>query len=683
MFRNKLFLVLFCFVSINSLLVHNPCTADAALDKKVLRLINKAVFEVVVLKPAEDPITYERPLPLDLLPYVERTDKYRSLGTAFAISPTELVSAAHVLGLDHESQLKDFFIRDVNGNVYAIDKILKYSGRRDFVVFSVKEHAFDAFLPINTTPELNDKVYAVGNALGEGIVVRDGLYTSNTPEELNGEWKWLRFSAAASPGNSGGPLLDEAGTVIGIILQKSANENLNIALPIVEVPNDKTGTAHIYQKMLYQLDNMPMTIVDTLQRETSLPKPYKALNAEITTAVDQFTAQLLNRLLSENQPQIFPNGKESLSLLNKHYHENFPRLIMKGPDGTWDAQSPSQTWDLDLGGNGYISMGKLKNTFLAHIQKPDDIPLDTFYGDSKTFMDVILKGMGATRNVGMDKIKITSLGKADQESEYTDKYQRKWIVRTWAMGYDDTRIITINLPVPGGCITLMRSGQTGSTYDHILDLKTLTDFIYVSYCGSLKNWREFLALKKLLPPQFSTMEISFDYGKQFNYKSGRVAFSLDQTNMKITENSDLYLSFGYFSEGDRILWDIKEIAVGEDKNTVTNYKLTRYTKPPEVLSDKDKSDWEKIVARRMPFNKTSYIEDNSTKIATIYTGNSADEKLKNATVLYRLGYRKEGTQGQQDMENALDGFVKNVTVFEDGLHYDASRQGAQERKAAP
>ena len=72
----------------------------------------------------------------------------------------------------------------------------------------------------------------MGNALGEGIVIRDGLFTSETPEAQDGRWKWIRFSAAASPGNSGGPLCDASGRVIGIVIGKSPNENLNYSLPI-------------------------------------------------------------------------------------------------------------------------------------------------------------------------------------------------------------------------------------------------------------------------------------------------------------------------------------------------------------------------------------------------------------------------------------------------------------------
>jgi hypothetical protein len=664
MSRNNIQLSLFFLAVVTMASANTPYLAEAALEKQDLALINKTVFEVVVLKQTRDSLTYERPLPLDLLPYIERTDKYRSLGTAFTIGPTEYVTAAHVLNLGTKSQENDYYIRDVNGAVYAIDKVLKYSDRRDFVVFSVKDRPAGKFLSVNTNPEMNDKVYAVGNALGEGIVIRDGLYTSNTPEDLSGEWKWMRFSAAASPGNSGGPLLDVNGSVIGIVLKKSPSENLNIALPIGEVKNAKVGAAVVYQKMKYFLDNMPMSKIDTIQREIALPKPYQELSDELNTLIEQFARKLLDQLLAENRDKIFPNGKESLFLLNTYYHENFPRVIVKGDDGNWDAQS-TYTKDLTLEHNGSMAIGRMGTSVLMHVQKPDDIPLQTFYSDSKVLMDTLLKGLSITRQVGMDKIKITSLGKADRESTFVDQYKRKWLIKDWVLEYNNTSIVTFSLPVPGGAVILMRGGPTGLANGHIMDLKVLTDFMYVSYCGSLKEWREYLTMGELLPNVFSTLNIKFDYGKQIAFRSKRIAFYLDQTNMNISENSDLHLSFGFFREGSHVVWDLKEVSVGEDINNVTNYKLTRYTKPASELSDKTKSDWKKLVAKDPPYNKAGFIEDNSTKIASVFTRNLPDSKIQETAVLYRVQYRKEGTWADKEMLEKLEAFQKNVSIFDD------------------
>jgi serine protease Do len=65
-----------------------PASLTAApLTPELEKKIQAATFEVVIKKPEKDALTYEKPLPLELLPYAERTDAYWSIGTAFAISP--------------------------------------------------------------------------------------------------------------------------------------------------------------------------------------------------------------------------------------------------------------------------------------------------------------------------------------------------------------------------------------------------------------------------------------------------------------------------------------------------------------------------------------------------------------------------------------------------------------------
>jgi S1-C subfamily serine protease len=144
-------------------------------------------------------------------------------------NPNRFVSAARVISAGHGSQYGPLCLRNAAGTTYRIDKIIKYSNSEDYVVFSVLAAPVVVPLETRSRPPLNTPVFAVGNALGEGVVVRDGLYTSDTPEELEGRWQWLRFSAAASPGNSGGPLIDRNGKVVGVVVRKSPNENLNFA----------------------------------------------------------------------------------------------------------------------------------------------------------------------------------------------------------------------------------------------------------------------------------------------------------------------------------------------------------------------------------------------------------------------------------------------------------------------
>lgn len=646
---------------------HGADPKGTTLDSRVMDAISDAVYEVVEPKPTKDSLQYEKPLPMDLLPYSVRTDKYYSIGTAFAISPSEFVSAAHVMNLGSGSQFKEIFLRDREGKVYSIGKVLKYSKNRDFIVFSLLNAKAKGFLPTNKNPRVNQKVYAVGNALGEGIVIRDGLYTSDTPEEEAGEWKWIRFSAAASPGNSGGPLLDQNGKVIGIVLRKSPNENLNYAVPILEVINADKNVAVVQTKMRYTLDNMDMTKREILKKEITLPKTYQELDSELNAITAQFSNKLLKGLLAENRDTIFPHGPGSTRLFYKSYNAVYPRLIMKGKDGNWDAYYPSGTRDADLGNNGHLTYGTLGSTVFLYVRKPDDVPLETLYGDSKLFMDTILKGCGRYRAIGPENIKITSMGRAFEDYRFTDSYGRVWMVHTWLIEYDDRKVVTFSLPVPGGCIVMMRTDQTGDVdQGDIPDLKVLSDFVYVSYYGSFNEWREFLSMRGLLPSAFSTLDIHIENNKIFTYKSVRLSLSYGPDIMKISDKSSFQLDFGYFEEKGKAVWDVIGIMATEEKYNQIGYAVSRMIKPPKELGDQYQSNWENMVERKFPYNRSSYYKDKVTIISTTYNRGSQAAKKEEASgsVLYTVGFIKQGNVGQKEMEAKLEMFMRNLVIYE-------------------
>ena len=642
---------------------------DASLGSPVMDAISEAVYEVVVLKPTKDSLQYEKLLPMDLIPYSIRTDKYYSIGTAFAIGPSEFVSAAHVMNLGSGSQFKEVFLRDRQGKVYSIEKVLKYSKNRDFIVFSLRNAKAKRFLPVNKTPRLNQKVYAVGNALGEGIVIRDGLYTSDTPEEEAGEWKWIRFSAAASPGNSGGPLLDQSGKVIGIVLRKSPSENLNYGVPIAEVINADKRMTVVQTKVRYFLDNMDMTKRETLKKEVHLPKTYQELDSELNAIMAQFSDKLLKDLLAENRDSIFPRGPGSIRLFYKSYNAVFPHLIMKGRDSNWDAYHPKETREADVGDNGRLSYGTLGTTVFLYIRKPDDVSLRTFYGDSKVFMDLILKGLGRYRQIGPESIKITSMGRGLESYRFTDSYGRIWVVNTWLTEYDDRKVVTFSLPVPSGCIVMMRTDQTGNVdQGDIPDLKVLSDFIYVSYFGTFKEWQEFLAMKDLLPSVFSTIHIQIKNGEVFRYQSKRLTLSYSPDVIRISDKSSLQVDFSYFQEEGRAVWDVNGMMITEEKYNQTSYVVYRMMKPPKELGDQYQSNWENMVERRFPYNRSAYHKDKMTLISTIYSRSDKSEKedAPSGSVLYTVGFIKEGNLDQKQMEAKLDLFMRNLVIYEEG-----------------
>ncbi len=629
------------------------------------RTVSESTFEVVVLKPKDDSLTYERPLPLDQIPFAIRNDPYYSVGTAFAIGGKRWVTAAHVLGIGRESLQKTYRLRDAKGKVYDLDQILKLSLRRDFVVFSIKGDPGVKPLATHDAPRLNDKVYAVGNALGEGIVFRDGLFTSKTPEERDGKWQWIRFSAAASPGNSGGPLLDRQGRVIGVVLRKSENENLNYALPIGEVLRARDLSAEVDTEILYQLDNLGnLTHRDRFVEEIKLPKTYAELDAELIPAMNRFGRQLKDALFREQAARIFPNGPESAALLNSTYNAVMPGIVGIGRDGNWDAFFADKTQTGDLGSNGHLTYGEFFSTQVFRLKKPDNVKLDALYTDSKLLMDLMLRGNPLYRSIGAEQIRIVSLGKAKEESGYTDAYGRKWLVRMWDLEPSDQRIMLFALPVPGGVAGILRRVPIGLADGHLVDLRAFADFFYVSYYGTLAEWQELLALRDLLPAEFADIRIDVDYGKRFAYTSKRVSFSYGAKQMSITPTSDLKLQFSYFMDNGRAVWDVTQVIAGDDKENSTVFALSRNVHPEKRLDDNFKARWDKIAQRKPPYDKSPFSEDKRVLVADVVAGKLAPESLGKAPLLYTAMYAEEGKAEHKAVEAKFDAFLENLKVRE-------------------
>lgn len=636
--------------------------ASPSLPEDAIQRVYGSTFEVVVKKLKKDSLTYKEPLPTHLIPYQVRTDKYWSIGTAFAIGPNTFVSAAHVFGLQNASLYNDFYLRDSNNKVYKMGKVLKYADNKDMIVFTLDSHRVKNHLQTNSSPELNTKVFAVGNALGDGVIIRDGLYTSRTPEDRDGKWSWIRFSAAASPGNSGGPLLDNKGRVIGIVLRKSENENLNYALPISEVLKAKENLAVIDARIKYIMENLKIEKLSDFKYQTKLPLTFKQLSTKLVAATEKFSQQLMRDILAENKQDIFPNDKNSEDLLHRTYNAVFPHIIWQKEDGNWVPFKPDDIYSAKLSKNGYLQYGKLGDTLLFRIRKPDDLQLKAFLADGKLMMDYLLKAINYERGMGNKKIRITSLGKPVMTEKFTDSFQRKWIIRKWLIEYDDSAVVSMSLPTPGGSVTLMRSSNIGYIHSHLDDLKVLADYTYVSYYGTLKQWTEYLALRNALPAAMKKIELNYKTGQRFSFKSQEINVAFDPKAQNISDSSDLKLYFSYSKQNGKVVWDLSSLQVGEDQNNNNLFRVVRNLRPSESMGDNFKKGWQRLVKQEFPFNKVSYFKNNGTHIGTIYMQGQSSSQLKNKQVLYSVFHSLEGKKEQTDIQQRMDAFIHGLDI---------------------
>ncbi len=96
-----------------------------------------------------------------------------------------------------------------------------------------------SYLPVRTErPARLDKIFVIGTPILEGLrsTVTSGVVSAIRIEPISG-LSFIQSDAAISPGNSGGPLLDENGNVIGISVGSFVGEGsqgLNLFIPIDE-----------------------------------------------------------------------------------------------------------------------------------------------------------------------------------------------------------------------------------------------------------------------------------------------------------------------------------------------------------------------------------------------------------------------------------------------------------------
>ena len=87
---------------------------------------------------------------------------------------------------------------------------------------------------VGETPAVGSKVFAIGNpGMGDKILeqtMSEGI-VSATNRKL-GDQTYIQHTAAVNPGNSGGPLFNEKGQVVGMVTLKARLENVSFAIPV-------------------------------------------------------------------------------------------------------------------------------------------------------------------------------------------------------------------------------------------------------------------------------------------------------------------------------------------------------------------------------------------------------------------------------------------------------------------
>ncbi len=162
------------------------------------------------------------------------------LGSGFFINPEGyLLTNFHVIKGQKDFSITQFQKKNkiLERKVYSKIKIIAIDSFNDLALLKIDEPLTDKILPVifkeTNTVKSGEKIFVIGNPLGLERTITEGII-SQTSRNFGGKI-FLQIDAPVNPGNSGGPVFNENGQVIGIVnMGIMYMQGLNFAIPAIQ-----------------------------------------------------------------------------------------------------------------------------------------------------------------------------------------------------------------------------------------------------------------------------------------------------------------------------------------------------------------------------------------------------------------------------------------------------------------
>ena len=577
-------------------------TQSSHLSKSIIKHIYPAIVEVVVPKREDQHISYARPLPFDQQDFHIRNDKYHPIGTAFFISRKRLASAAHVFGIDSFTFWKDHYVRNASGEVHKVGKIVKFSQYRDYIEFELESYPQNFnILSLSDEVEIGDRVYAVGNAQGEGISTRGGQVSSFTPEHVSGSWKYIRFSSPASPGNSGGPLVNSRGETVGVVVMKSQAENLNYALPVQEFQNLSESSAEFFIRGL-KIQDGTQVVSEDWKESAPLPGTLESLREKAIPSKSDFYRVLVKKFKTTYADTVFPVHPRFREYLRSQNSPLYIGEIDKDTNLNQWSVSPVELKKMAIAAQQAIYYGEGSIfSYGVVIETPPQKNLLEQIQDEENLVKTLLIGLGANRTMAGQRIPILGYGKAQETSQWRDRLGRPWSSYLWHILYNNTFVAVHATSLPSGVLCLVDIHWARVKNEGYMDLvKENVHELTLSYSGNPKQWSEFLALPKVwLPTYFEKIKLEYSAKKVLKIEDNK--YSTQVPNLKLDDDSTVTARMGY-DIGKNLAPKILAWEIHEKKIHQTGVTIAQFYEPSEFSNDLHRQTWNEILRQKGVFN---------------------------------------------------------------------------------
>jgi S1-C subfamily serine protease len=274
-----------------------PQTTEEEKIINTVKEVSPAVVSIIITKDVPifeeyyiNPFGSDWPFDLKIPQYRQKGTKKEKIGggTGFIISDDGTILTNKHVVLDKEA---DYTVFLNDGQKYPA-KVLALDPVNDLAIIKIdqSQNSIKKKFPVvklgdSSKLQIGQTVIAIGNALGEfqntvSVGVISGLsrtITASGQGMVEVLEDVIQTDAAINLGNSGGPLLNLAGEVIGINVARSfQGENIGFAIPINRAKRDITQVKTL-GKIVYPYLGVYYTLVtQDLKEEFDLPVDYGA-----------------------------------------------------------------------------------------------------------------------------------------------------------------------------------------------------------------------------------------------------------------------------------------------------------------------------------------------------------------------------------------------------------------------
>jgi S1-C subfamily serine protease len=152
-------------------------------------------------------------------------------GAGFVVNESGyIITNAHVLADSSGLLATGIYAVDNEGNRVEV-QFIGYDNELDLALLKTNGTYKAVELGDSKSVKIGEKVIAIGNPYGLRFSVSEGIVSGVHRQGSNGLNAYLQIDAALNPGNSGGPLINKEGKVVGMNNFKiSGGENLGFSL---------------------------------------------------------------------------------------------------------------------------------------------------------------------------------------------------------------------------------------------------------------------------------------------------------------------------------------------------------------------------------------------------------------------------------------------------------------------